>query len=81
MAANNISGTATGLQDIQSTDPRDHTAQIKEALKELSDHARRDVERVDDNQARALFETTAEVLDGLHRAYEHYETRAELAWK
>lgn len=81
MAVNNSTGTALGLQDIKSGDPRQHTSQIKEALKELSDHVRRDVEKVEDQKARALFETTAEVLDGLHNAYEHFETRAEQAWK
>lgn len=80
MAANNT-GTALRLQDIQSGDPHEHTSQIKDALKELSDHVRRDVEKVEDQRARALFETTAEVLDGLHNAYEHFETRAEPAWK
>jgi hypothetical protein len=81
MAANNSTGTALGLQDIQSGDPRVHTNQIKVALKELSDHVRRDVEKIEDQRARALFETTAEVLDGLHNAYDHFETRSEPAWK
>lgn len=81
MAANDGTGTAFGLQDIQSGDPSKHTSQIKDALKELSDHVRRDVEKVEDQRARALFETTAEVLDGLHNAYDHFDSRAEPAWK
>ena len=81
MAANNSTGAALGLQDIQSGDPHEHTGQIKDALKELSDHVRRDVGKVEDQKARALFETTAEVLDGLHSAYDHFDTRAEPAWK
>lgn len=81
MATNGNTGTALGLEDIQSGDPREHTGQVKAALKELSDHVRRDVGKVEDQKARALFETTAEVLDGLHNAYEHFETGAEEAWK
>ncbi|HTK37215.1 MAG TPA: hypothetical protein VL325_01870 [Pyrinomonadaceae bacterium] len=81
MAANNSTGTAFGLRDIQSGDPHEDTGQIKDALKQLSEHVRLDVGKVKDQRARALFETTAEVLDGLHNAYEHFETRAEDAWK
>jgi hypothetical protein len=45
------------------------------------DHAREDVQKVEDPKARALFETTAEVLDGLLKAYDHYERRSEPAWR
>jgi hypothetical protein len=41
---------------------------------------RDDTWRVGDQQARALFETTAEVLGGLIKAYEDYERRAP-AWQ
>jgi len=81
MAVSDSTGAALGLQDLQSSDPSEHTSQIKDALKELSDHVRRDVEKVEDQRARALFETTAEVLDGLHNAYDHFDTRSEQAWK
>ena len=50
-------------------------------LSEAARHAREDVGKVTDPRARALFETTAEVLDGLIRAYEHAEQRTEPAWK
>lgn len=79
--ANNISQPAIQLKEITSRDPREHTAQLGKALKELSDHLRRDVEKVDDPKAQALFETTAEVLDGLHKAYQDFEMRRETAWK
>jgi hypothetical protein len=79
--ASNISQTAIQLKDITSRDPREHTAQLGRALKELSDHLRRDVEKVDDPKAQALFETSAEVLDGLQKAYRDFEARREGAWK
>jgi hypothetical protein len=62
-------------------DPRHHTPKIKGMLADVARHAREDVSKVTDPQARALFETTAEVLDGLIRAYDHAEQKAEPAWK
>jgi len=44
-------------------------------------HAREDVSKVEDPHARALFETTAEVLTGLVKAYEHFDQRSEQAWR
>jgi hypothetical protein len=32
-------------------------------------------------QGRALLETSAEVLDGVHKAFEHYLAKSEDAWK
>lgn len=48
-------------------DPRTHTARLHQMLTELARHAREDVQPVNEPRARALFETTAEVLDGLAR--------------
>jgi hypothetical protein len=61
--------------------PRHHTAKIKEMLTGVIEHARSDVDKVDDPKAQALFETTAEVLIGLKKAYEDYEQGTETAWK
>lgn len=63
------------------SDPRHHTARIKQMLTETLEHARKAVAKVTDPKAQALFETTAEVLGGLKKAYEHYEQGAEGAWK
>lgn len=64
-----------------STDPRHHTAKIHGMLGDLVAHLREDVRKVDDPRAQALFETSAEVLSGLARAYEHYEAKSEEAWR
>jgi hypothetical protein len=37
--------------------------------------------RVDEPKAQALFETSAEVLDGLRTAFRHYEGGAEAAMR
>jgi len=50
-------------------------------LEDTIKHAREDVAKIDDAGAKALLETTAEVLAGLHKAYEHYEQRSEEAFR
>lgn len=63
------------------SDPRHHTPTIRGMLADAVRHAREDVDKVTDPQARTLFETTAGVLDGLLRAYDHAERRSEPAWR
>lgn len=63
------------------SDPRHHTAKLRQMLQDALNHAREDVQKVSDPKAQALFETTAEVLAGLTKAYEHFEGRTEPAWK
>lgn len=62
-------------------DATHHAAHIQTMLTELIDEARANVERVDDPRAQALFETTAEVLLGLRKAYQDFEQGWETAWK
>jgi hypothetical protein len=62
-------------------DPRRHTSQVRERLSELIAHLRQDVGKIDDPRAQALFETTAEVLTGLEKAYTDFEARDEPAWR
>ena len=68
-------------RDFPENDPRHHTMYLRDQFNQLVTHLRGDVEKVDDAQAKALFETSAEVLDGLLRAFQHYEERSEAAWK
>jgi hypothetical protein len=63
------------------SDPRHHTANIRGMLDDLMTHLREDVDKVGDPRAQALFETSAEVLSGLAKAYEHFDSRAEEAWR
>jgi hypothetical protein len=68
-------------QEDDENDPRHHTANIKAMLTEVIEHAREDIEKVSEPKAQALFETTAEVLQGLVTAYQHYESNSERAWQ
>jgi hypothetical protein len=62
-------------------DARYHAVRIKSILGEIANHARKDVSKTDDPRPKALFETTAEVLLGLIRAYDHFIERREQAWR
>jgi hypothetical protein len=62
-------------------DPRHHVRKTRERLRETMEHLRRDIELVDEPKFRALFETSAEVLGGLVKAFDHYEQKSESAWR
>lgn len=68
-------------QQFDQTDPRYHTQRLKQTLRDTADHARQDVATISDPKAQALFETTAEVLLGLTKAFEDFEQKSEKAWK
>jgi hypothetical protein len=62
-------------------DPRHHTLKLKQMLNDTAAHAREDVSKISDPKAQALFETTAEVLMGLVKAFNDFEEKHETAWK
>jgi hypothetical protein len=66
---------------MASKDPRHHTQKMQRALDELKDHLRDDIQIVDDPQLKAMFETAAEVLGGLEKAFGDYEKKNEPAWR
>jgi hypothetical protein len=68
---------ASPNRSFPESDPRYHTANIKGMLDEAVRHCREDIGKVGEPKAQALFETTAEVLNGLIAAYDHYEKGAE----
>jgi len=62
-------------------DPRHHVQKMQKRLQETIDHLRQDVVKVDEPQLRAMFETSAEVLGGLRKAFSDYEQKNEPAWR
>jgi hypothetical protein len=62
-------------------DPRHHTQKLKQMLNDTAHHARLDVCKVNDRKAEALFETTAEALKGLVKAFTDFGEKKEEAWK
>ena len=68
-------------ENYPESDPRHHVAKIHRMLGEVMDHCREDIEKIDEPKAQVLFETSAEVLGGLRKAYEHYATGEEPAMR
>jgi hypothetical protein len=69
------------MKSIASSDPKAHSANVREEFQELIQHLRDDVEKIQDAKGQALFETAAEVMSGLETAFKHYEEKSEKAWK
>jgi len=61
--------------------PRHHTRKVEQRLQETIDHLREDVDKIEDPQAKAMFETSAEVLGGLLKAFHDYDSKTESAWR
>jgi hypothetical protein len=69
------------METIASKDPRAHTANVRKEFRELIEHLRGDIDKIDEPKAQTLFETAAEVISGLETAFKHYEEKREKAWK
>jgi hypothetical protein len=67
------------MRDIETMPARVEKARSQ--LGALRDQLRDVGAQADDPRGAALFETAAEVLSGLERAFEHYSTRSEPAWR
>ena len=62
-------------------DTRLHASKLRDMLDDVARHARQDIDSVSDPRAQALFETTAEVVLGLRKAYDDFEEGTEAVWK
>ncbi len=62
-------------------DPKHHTQKMKPRLQDTVTHLRQDIDKVDEPQLAAMFATSAEVRDGLIKAFEDYEKKNEAAWR
>jgi hypothetical protein len=71
----------TNMASVADRDPRHHTQKMQKALQDIKDHLRDDIEKVDEPQLKAMFETAAEVLGGLIKAFRDYEQKNESAWR
>ena len=69
------------MKPSSENNPIHHTQKIKAQIRQLIDHLRQDVGKVTEPKAQALFETSAEVLTGLVKAFDDYEKKSEEAWR
>jgi len=70
-----------GMASAADKDPKHHTRKMRQRLEETMNHLREDIEKVDEPQFKAMFETSAEVLGGLIKAFRDYEQKYEAAWR
>jgi len=66
--------------ELGEHDPRHHTRKIEQRLQATIDHLREDIDKIEEPKARAMFETSAEVLGGLVKAFHDYDENTESAW-
>ncbi len=69
------------MKPSSKDNPIHHTQKIKARMRQLIEHLREDVGKVTEPKAQALFETSAEVLTGLVKAFNDYEIKSEAAWR
>ena len=63
------------------SDPKFHTRKMRQRLEDTLQHMRADIDKVDDPRFKAMFETSAEVLGALVKAFDDYERKNEAAWR
>ena len=67
------------MKPSSGNNPIHHAQKVKARMRQLIDHLREDVGKVTEPKAQALFETSAEVLAGLVKAFDDYEKKSEAA--
>jgi hypothetical protein len=73
--------SATVMEQSSESSPVHHTQRLKAQMQELISHLRKDAGEVTEPKAQALFETSAEVITGLVKAFADYEEQSEDAWR
>jgi len=69
------------MTSASDKNPQHHTQKMKKRLEETITNLRQDIGKVDEPQLAAMFETSAEVLKGLVKAFDDYEKKNEAAWR
>lgn len=69
------------MSSENSKKPSVHVNNMIQQFKQQVEHLRSDIMKIDEPQCKAMFETAAEVLIGLIKAFEDYERKEESAWK
>jgi hypothetical protein len=69
------------MASVSDKNPQHHTEKMKTRLQETVTHLREDIQKVDEPQLKAMFETSTEVLGGLIKAFSDCEKKNEAAWR
>jgi hypothetical protein len=65
------------MVSVTERDPRHHVQKMQKALREIKDHLREDIVKVDEPQLKAMFEKAAEVIGHLEKAFRDYEQKTK----
>ncbi|AUN97441.1 hypothetical protein DOM21_14235 [Bacteriovorax stolpii] len=68
------------LQRFHSDDPKEQALNIAQSIYELKRYCHDESVHVKDPKAQALFETTAEVLAGLEKAFSDFQSENVGGW-
>lgn len=69
------------MSTYSENDPRTRTVHVRKMMQSTVVLLREGSADLTDPKAQALFETSAEVLGGLIKAFDHYENKTEKAWQ
>ena len=69
------------MKIIESDNVMDHILNIQNTFSDLIHHLRHDAEQIKDERAKAMFETSAEVIQALSKTFDDYSKQSEAAWK
>lgn len=69
------------MASARQRDPREYTQKMRKALQQVREHLREDIDKVGEPHLNAMFETSAEVIGGLEKAFRDYEQKNESAWR
>jgi hypothetical protein len=65
----------------EQRNPQHQVEKMSGKFQELVKQLRGDIDKIDEPRAKAMFETSAEVLIGLQKALHDYERKNEVAWR
>ncbi|MDD4974536.1 MAG: hypothetical protein PHY93_09320 [Bacteriovorax sp.] len=68
------------FQSIKTNDPKEHAQNIEKYITQFKNFCHEESSLVNEPKAKALFETTSEVLGGLEKAFSDYQSENEGAW-
>lgn len=69
------------LPKIETTNPIEHARNIEDIIGSLRSLCKSEIGLFSDPKAKALLETSAEVLGGLEKAFEDFLAKNDEAWK
>lgn len=68
------------MNTLEPSNPKEHAQYLEQYITELKNLCHEETKLVSDPKAKALFETTAEVLSGLEKAYSDFQSENFGAW-